>query len=229
MEALRLQSVDKTYRLGKTAVHALHDVTLQADRGQFVTVVGPSGSGKSTLLNIIGLIDRPSSGFLSLFGEDLTDAGEKSLTQHRAAHIGFIFQSFNLIPTLNVRENVAYPLNRTPLSLREQRTMASEMLEAVGLAGYHKRFPNDLSGGERQRVAIARALVKSPSVVLADEPTANLDSGTGKTIVNLLHHMKERSRALVVLSTHDPEIISRSDAVYHLRDGRLSRDGKAEA
>ena len=224
MATLSLQSVGKEYRLGKTLVPALHEVTMEADGGQFITIRGPSGSGKSTLLNIIGLIDRPSSGTVLLFGNNLTLARESKLTRHRSGHIGYIFQSFNLIPTLTVRENVAYPLRRTSYSLAAQKKKVNELLEAVGLGGFRRRFPRELSGGERQRVAVARALVTNPSLVLADEPTANLDTETGKIIVDLLHELRRRSGALVVLCTHDPEIIGRSDVLYNLRDGRLRAD-----
>ena len=225
MSLLALESVKKSYKLGRTVVSALQGVDMLADRGQFVTVKGPSGSGKTTLLNIIGLIDSPSSGSVSLLGNDLTAAGERILTRWRSDHIGYIFQSFNLIPTLTAGENVMYPLNRWPLTHRERRSRAMQILAAVGLGGCYRRFPRELSGGEQQRVAVARALVKNPAIVLADEPTANLDSDSGRMIVDLLHDLKKRSGSLVILGTHDPEIIQRSDILYLLRDGQLIEDG----
>jgi putative ABC transport system ATP-binding protein len=221
MNMIVFEDVSKAYKLGKVEVPALQSVSLTIDRGDFVTVVGPSGSGKSTLLNIVGLLDAPDQGDVFLHETKVDFRKEKRLTLTRREKIGFIFQSFNLIPILNVYENVGYPLLNSSVPLGERKQRILLLLEAVGLQGLEKRFPNELSGGQRQRVAIARALVRSPEIVLADEPTANLDSKTGRLIVDLVHKMNQEQGVTCIMATHDQEIITRSDNLLKLCDGTI--------
>lgn len=221
MSFIQFEDVYKSYHLGKLFVPALSGVSFAIEQGEFITLMGPSGSGKTTLLNLLGLIDTPDQGRILLNYQIIPFNKEQLLTKIRRQSIGFIFQSFNLIPILNVKENVEYPLlnSSLPLSVREQRS--NKLLSMVGLAGLEKRFPHELSGGQRQRVAIARALVHSPSVVLADEPTANLDSETGSMIVDLMRRMNREEKVTFILATHDPSIISHADRVLKIRDGKL--------
>lgn len=221
MSFIQFEDVYKSYHLGKLFVPALSGVSFGIEQGEFITLMGPSGSGKTTLLNLLGLIDTPDQGRILLNYQIIPFNKEQLLTKIRRQSIGFIFQSFNLIPILNVKENVEYPLlnSSLPLGVREQRS--NKLLSMVGLAGLEKRFPHELSGGQRQRVAIARALVHSPSVVLADEPTANLDSETGSMIVDLMRRMNREEKVTFILATHDPSIISHADRVLKIRDGKL--------
>jgi putative ABC transport system ATP-binding protein len=213
--------VSKIYKLGKVNVPALQDVSLQVNKGEFITVMGPSGSGKSTLLNILGLLDVPNAGQVLLQDHVLDFRNDRILTRIRRNQIGFIFQNFNLIPILTVYENVGYPLLNSSVSLHERRIRILSLLESVGLEGLEKRFPNELSGGQRQRVAIARAFVRQPEIILADEPTANLDSATGALIVDLMHRMNQEQGTTFIMATHDADLIQRSDLVFKIRDGRL--------
>lgn len=215
------REISKDYRLGKTTVPALRGVNLGIRRGAFVVIAGPSGSGKSTLLNLLGCLDQPSAGSIRIAGEEVSRMSDTQLSAFRARRLGFIFQSFNLIPVLSAFENVEYPLrlNRVPRAEARERTEA--MLAAVGLAEQSRHRPGELSGGQRQRVAVARALVTGPDLVLADEPTANLDSVTGERIVDLLRGMQERSGTAFVIATHDPMVASHADEVHKLHDGRL--------
>jgi putative ABC transport system ATP-binding protein len=214
-------NVTKDYLMGKTIVAALKGVSLNIKRGTFVVIAGPSGSGKSTLLNLLGCLDHPTSGKIRISGQDVSELGDKALAAFRAKTLGFIFQSFNLIPVLSAYENVEYPLRLNHVSRTEsvKRTMA--MLDAVGLASHAKHRPSELSGGQCQRVAIARALVTHPALVLADEPTANLDSVTGGLIVNLMREMQKKSGTAFLLSTHDPMVVSHAEEKHTLCDGRL--------
>lgn len=215
------KELSKDYHLGKSIVTALRGVSLNIYRGSFVVIAGPSGSGKSTLLNLLGCLDHPTSGTIHIAGQDVAQLGDKDLAAFRAKRLGFIFQSFNLIPVLSAYENVEYPLrlNHVPRAEAAQRT--SEMLEAVGLAGHAKHRPAELSGGQCQRVAVARALVTRPDLVLADEPTANLDSVTGARIVDLMREMQKKSGTAFLLSTHDPMVVALAEEKHTLRDGRL--------
>jgi putative ABC transport system ATP-binding protein len=190
--------------------------------GGFTVLAGPSGSGKTTLLNLIGGVDRPDAGSILVAGQDIVHLGDDALSDFRARHIGFIFQNFNLLPVLSAYENVEYPLilNRVPAPERKGRVM--ELLDAVGLADKARNHPGQLSGGQRQRVAIARALVHRPSLVLADEPTANLDSQTGAAILGLLRDLQRQYQLTVVFSSHDPQVIAAADDRYQVRDGRVS-------
>jgi len=217
----RLDGVSKTYSVETVGIAAVRDVSLSIPANRFSVIVGPSGSGKTTLLNLIGCIDAPTSGAVEILGQRVADLRDDALSDFRARHIGFVFQSFNLIPVLTAFENVEYPLLRLGLPPARRRDRALSMLEAVGLADRADARPNQLSGGQKQRVAIARALVKSPALVLADEPTANLDSQTGATIIALMRSMQAMSRTTFVISTHDSQMMSHADQTFHVRDGVL--------
>jgi putative ABC transport system ATP-binding protein len=222
---VRLRNVGKQYATGRVAVAALDDVSLAIGAHRFTMIVGPSGSGKTTLLNMIGCIDTPTSGEVEVCGQAIGRLTDNALADFRAANIGFIFQNFNLIPVLSAYENVEYPLLLVgmPAAERRQRTLA--MLEAVGLERQARHRPNELSGGQKQRVAIARALVKAPAIVLADEPTANLDTSTGQQIIALMRRVQEASDTTFIFSTHDPQLMSHSDTMFHIRDGKLVDEG----
>jgi putative ABC transport system ATP-binding protein len=219
-------NLTKVYGKGDVAVHALRSVDLQIQRGEFVAVMGPSGSGKSTLMNILGCLDRPTSGTYVLGGEDVSQFNRNMLADVRNRQIGFVFQSYNLLPRMSAVKNVMLPLlyNRNGhLNDAENRTRAVAALEAVGLADRVHHRPNELSGGEQQRVAIARALVNDPSIILADEPTGNLDTTSGEEIMQVLCHLRQQGRTIVMV-THDPECASYAERMIHLRDGRIEND-----
>jgi putative ABC transport system ATP-binding protein len=218
---VRLTGLTKTYATGAVEVAALKGISLDIPRHRFSMVVGPSGSGKTTLLNLIGCIDVPTSGTVEVCGEAVGRLGDNALSDFRARNIGFIFQGFSLIPVLSAYENVEYPLLLvgTPAKERRERTLA--MLNAVGLGGQEKQRPNELSGGQKQRVAIARALVKHPEIVLADEPTANLDTRTGAQIIDLMRRVQAEFATTFIFSTHDPQLISHADETFTIRDGEL--------
>jgi putative ABC transport system ATP-binding protein len=216
----------KDYRLGKTEIPALRSVTCSFASGEFVTLMGPSGSGKSTLLNLLGLVDSPSRGEIRFDSVGVSTLSDRNLTRFRGERIGFVFQNFNLIPILTIRENIEFPLTGSGLSAKEVRGRSSMLMDETGLAGLENRFPNEVSGGQRQRAAIARALIRDPSLVLADEPTANLDSETGKTVIRVLRDMAREKGSTVILATHDPEITGVSDRILHLRDGMLGAEEK---
>ncbi len=221
LPAVRLAAVHKSYEEGKLKVTALAGISLAIPRRRFAMIVGPSGSGKTTLLNLIGCIDRPSAGTVEVCGTAVGTLSDNRLADFRAGKIAFIFQNFNLFPVLSAYENVEYPLLLLGVGVGERRDRAMAMLQAVGLADQHRQRPNQLSGGQKQRVAIARALVKRPELVLADEPTANLDSETGAAIIQLMRRMQEEEGASFVFSTHDPQLISHAEETYRIRDGRL--------
>ncbi|MGZ5440818.1 MAG: ABC transporter ATP-binding protein [Thermoanaerobaculia bacterium] len=220
-DAIQLLGVRRTYRLGKTDVPALEDVSVEIRRGEFTAIAGPSGSGKTTILNIIGCIDKPDAGRLLINGEDVTERPLHALAGLRNRYFGYIFQTFNLIPVLTAYENVEYPLLLAGVGRNERRERVAEMLEAVGLAGHAKHRPQELSGGQRQRVAIARALVTRPLAVLADEPTANLDSKTGSELLDLMAELNETQQVTFLFSTHDASILEKAHRVLSLHDGRL--------
>src|SRR5262249_43468865 len=218
---VRFRDVVKTYEEDGLAVEAIRGVSFAIARGRFTVLVGPSGSGKTTLLNLIGCIDKPTAGGLEVCGQDVGSLSDDAVTDFRARNIGFVFQSFNLFPVLTAYENVEYPLLLVgaPAAERRERTMA--MLEAVGLADQREQRPNQLSGGQKQRVAVARALVKKPALVLADEPTANLDTRTGAETIALMRRVQDEQAVSFVFSTHDPQLISHADETFAIRDGRL--------
>ncbi|MDM0077531.1 ABC transporter ATP-binding protein [Variovorax sp. J2P1-59] len=219
---LELEGVCKTYSEGDIEVQALHDVNLSLDASSFCMIVGPSGSGKSTLLNLIGTLDRPTRGRVLIEGQDVNLLPDRELTRFRAGRIGFIFQSFNLMPVLTAFENVEYALLQTGMPKAQRRARTEELIEAVGLGAHRAHRPNQLSGGQRQRVAIARALVKRPALVLADEPTANLDSSNGLAIVELMRDMQRCFDTSFVFSTHDPMLLGHADQVLYANDGRVT-------
>jgi len=218
---VRLSGVAKTYRAGELEVPAVKGISLEIPRQRFSMIVGPSGSGKTTLLNLIGCLDKPSAGRVEVGGEDVGTLSDNAISDFRAEKVGFIFQNFSLIPVLSAWENIEYPLLLLGRPARERRERTTLMLEAVGLKEQRWQRPNQLSGGQKQRVAIARALVKGPDFVLADEPTANLDSQTGAAIVDLMRRMQEECRTTFVFSTHDPHLMSHADETFAIRDGLL--------
>jgi len=211
----------RRYNVGKAVVVALSEVELAVPPGEFTALVGPSGSGKSTLLNLIGGLDRPSSGEIRVDGLSLGTASEQELVRYRRGRVGFIFQSFNLLPTFTALENVEAPLLLAEIPRRERRERATALLESVGLAARKLHKPNELSGGEKQRVAIARALANRPLLLLADEPTGNLDSKTGGAVLDLLCGLLKTQELTMIMVTHDPEIAARADRIIHLRDGSV--------
>ena len=222
-EPLVLETRELTRVYGeRVPVKALDGVTLQIHKGEVVAIVGPSGSGKSTLLNLIGALDRPSTGEVIVNGTPLSQV--KNLDRFRGQTIGFIFQSHNLLPTLTARENIEVPMYELPLSGRKRRARANELLGLVGLAQRGNHLPNQLSGGERQRVAIARALANQPAIVLADEPTGNLDSKTTADIMGLLGQLNREQRVTLVIVTHNTEVAAAAQRVITIRDGKIQRD-----
>lgn len=230
MAVVRLQDVKKTYPLGKTEVHAIKGVTFDIERADFISIAGPSGSGKSTILNMIGCIDTPTEGTVEIEGQITSGLKDKAITTLRHKVIGFIFQSFNLIPVLNVYENIEFPLllGNGKLSKKEKTEWIDYLIAQVGLAEWRQHRPNELSGGQRQRVAIARALVTKPRIVLADEPTANLDSKTGETIINLMKKINHEMETTFIFSTHDPDIVKIADHVIKLQDGLVISNTRTE-
>lgn len=230
MTVVRVDRVSKEYRLGEQNVRALDDVSLSIEPGAFLAIAGPSGSGKSTLLNLIGCIDTPSSGRIEIDGRDVSGQSPDQLADLRARSIGFIFQTFNLLPVLSAAENVEYPLLQLPeMSRAERRERVAAMLELVGLQRFGHHRPSQLSGGQRQRVAIARALVTRPRIVLADEPTANLDHKTGEGILRLMKDINRRSGTTFVFSTHDRKVMATSDHMVRIEDGRIYQLGLRSA
>ncbi|MCI0694368.1 ABC transporter ATP-binding protein [candidate division KSB1 bacterium] len=225
---VELHEVQKTYRLGKAEVPALRGISLAIVPGEFVAIAGPSGSGKTSALNLIGCIDKPTAGRIIFEEEDITEISLPALAATRREKLGFIFQTFNLIPVLNAYENVEYPLLLQHFSTLERKQRVMRALEQVGIADRAKHKPNELSGGQRQRVAIARALVGDPRVVLADEPTANLDSVTAGEIIALMRRLNQEQGVTFIFSTHDPRIMQAAARLVHLRDGRIdNQNGKS--
>jgi putative ABC transport system ATP-binding protein len=222
MHPVVLKQVGKTYHLDAVDVPALADINLDIRPNCFTVLSGPSGSGKTTLLNIIGCIDKPDSGQITVAGQDVLKMSDDALSDFRARHLGFIFQNFNLLPVLTAYENVEYPLvlAGVPAGKRRERVLA--LLDAVGLADRAGNRPGQLSGGQRQRVAIARALAPAPKLVLADEPTANLDSHTGAAIIDLMRKMQREHNVSFVFSSHDPQVLAEADDAVFIRDGRIT-------
>ncbi len=220
---VQLTSIDKSYRLGRILVRAVNNVSLDIERGDFLALAGPSGSGKTTLLNLIGCIDKPDAGRVLIDDVDVTALPLHRLAETRRDVLGFVFQTFNLIPVLTAYENVEYPLLLRGVPRRERRERVERWLELVGIAAQKKQRPDQLSGGQRQRVAIARAMAGDPKLVIADEPTANLDSETGARILDLLGEINATTGSTFVFSTHDPALMARAARVVHIRDGRIRR------
>jgi putative ABC transport system ATP-binding protein len=218
---VRTVGLARRYKMGDTFVDALQGVDIEIARGEFVALVGPSGSGKSTILNLIGGLDRPTSGEIWIDGIDLSGSDERTLTRHRRQRVGFVFQSFNLLPRLTAEENVALPLMFGGVAEKERRSQARALLERVGLGERLAHRPTQLSGGEQQRVAVARALVGQPTLLLADEPTGNLDTTTGLEIMHLLKTLNQEHDLTLLVVTHDPEVSAFAGRVVHLRDGKV--------
>ncbi|NPV70542.1 MAG: ABC transporter ATP-binding protein [Firmicutes bacterium] len=224
---VELNSVGKVYRSGKVEVHALREISLRVGSGEFVSIMGPSGSGKSTLLNIVGCLDRPSSGSFRIGGTAVDRLGDGQLADLRNKCLGFVFQGFHLLPRLTARQNVEMPLVYRGVVPRQRREKAEAMLAAVGLANETGRLPTELSGGQQQRVAIARALVGEPVIVLADEPTGNLDSNTGREIMILLQNLNSERGVTIVQVTHDQAMVAYGRRVIRLKDGYVVDDSPA--
>jgi putative ABC transport system ATP-binding protein len=218
---ITISDLEKHYPMGDTLVRALDGVSLQIDGGEFVAIMGPSGSGKSTLMNILGCLDRPTSGTYSLRGQDVSTLDDDRLAEVRNREIGFVFQTFNLLPRLTAAENVALPLAYARVSRADRLQRAAKKLDLVGLAERAAHRPNEMSGGQRQRVAIARALINEPAMILADEPTGNLDSKTAREILALLKDLNDKGHT-VVMVTHDAEVAANARRTIHVRDGKVS-------
>ncbi len=220
MIIVRTKRLTKNFYLGKTKVHALRGVDIKIEEGEFMAIAGPSGSGKSTLLNLIGCIDIPTSGYVEIGGLDVSGLSSNKLAELRASTIGFIFQTFNLLPVLSAFENVEYPLFKKNMKKDERKTKVINALKTVGLEKFARHRPDQLSGGQRQRVAIARALVADPRIILADEPTANLDHQTGIDVLKVMKLINEEKKTTFIFSTHDPKVLDTANRVVELFDGR---------
>ena len=223
MSLISVRDLKKQYIMGKTIVHALRSITLDIDRNEYVALMGPSGSGKSTLMNILGCLDTPTEGTYILNGQDVSRLTDDELAYIRNREIGFVFQTFNLLPRFTALENVALPLIYAGLSRSEREQQAREALEAVGLGDRLTHKPNELSGGQRQRVAVARALANKPSIILADEPTGNLDTKTSLEIMQLFNQIHEAGNT-VILVTHEPDIAEYAERIVYLRDGMIEKE-----
>lgn len=222
MSLVELKQVTKDYQIGEMSVRALKNIELNIEKQSFVSFVGPSGSGKTTLLNLIGCLDKPSSGEVLVNGTPVNSFSNKEAAKFRGQHLGFIFQNFNLLPVLTTYENVEYPLimvQNIPAGKRKERIM--HYLEAVGMSDQKDKYPSQLSGGQKQRVAVARALVTDPKMVLADEPTANLDHATAYKVIELMKQMQQDLKTTFIFSTHDPKIVKEAEIIYTLEDGKL--------
>jgi putative ABC transport system ATP-binding protein len=227
---VQLSGVKKVYSMGKVSLEAVKGVDLAIEKGDFISIAGPSGSGKTTILNMIGCIDTPTEGTVEIDGRTTANLKDRELTTLRHETLGFIFQSFNLVPVLNVYENIEFPLllGRERMGGREKRQWIEYLIDEVGLAEQRRQRPNELSGGQRQRVAIARALATKPQIVLADEPTANLDSATGESIIELMKTINRAEHTTFIFSTHDPKIVAIADHVVRLQDGRIASEERRD-
>ncbi|OGF55765.1 MAG: hypothetical protein A2Z21_08935 [Candidatus Fraserbacteria bacterium RBG_16_55_9] len=226
---LETRQLSKTYQVGQEEIHALRGVDFQADSGDFTVINGPSGSGKTTFLNLIACIDRPTSGEVMIEGQSTNQLSESHLAELRKHKIGLVFQTFNLIPVLSAYENVEYPLLLLGLNRAERRKRVMGLLEEVGLKDLARRRPDELSGGQRQRIAIARALVTEPKIVLADEPSANLDSETGKQVMGIMRHLNQDHHVAFIVVTHDPVVTQYAQRIVKIRDGQLSEENSRGA
>ena len=227
MSIIVLKDITKTYHMGDTAVHALNHVTLGIDSGEFVAIIGSSGSGKSTLMNIIGCLDRPTSGSYQLEGKEVATLDESALAAVRNAKLGFVFQNFNLLPRMSALQNVALPLVYANMPKKERLERAAQHLEKVGLGDRMHHRPNELSGGQRQRVAIARALVNDPPILIADEPTGNLDTKSSLEIMDIFTALHRHGRTLIMV-THEPDIAAYALRTIQMRDGQIVQDSQRE-
>lgn len=222
-----LRDVTKTYHMGDTTVHALAGINLEITDGELTAIMGPSGSGKSTLMNILGCLDRPTNGFYSIDGQEVGGLNDDELAVMRNQKIGFVFQNFNLLPRMSALQNVELPMVYAGMPKAERRERAEKALAMVGLEERKNHRPNELSGGQRQRVAIARSLVNNPAIIMADEPTGNLDSKSGNEIMDIFCKLNSEGRT-IILVTHEPEIAAYARRILHVRDGKLVRDEKQE-
>jgi len=230
MSVVKMENVVKNYRVGKVEVPAIRGIILSIEKGEFAAIAGPSGSGKTTMLNLFGCLDKPTSGTVLIEEHDIIKMKPDELADVRNEHIGFIFQSFNLIPVLSAFENVEFPLillKKDGPNARKKKVM--DMLESVGIADLANRRPSEMSGGQQQRVAIARALVKGPDYVLADEPTANIDTKTGHEILHLMEDMNKKLGTTFIFSTHDPQVMQHARRLIHIRDGKIESDERVNS
>ena len=225
MSVIQLEDVTRIYRVGQVDTRALRGLTLTIDQGEFTAIVGPSGSGKTTVLQMMGCLDRPTSGTVRVKGQDVTDLSDNQRAELRKGTIGFVFQFFALIPVLTAYENVELPLLLTGKGAQARKKRVNELLEAVGLSHRARHRPDQLSGGEKQRVSVARALAVNPLLVLADEPTANLDTENGNQVIEIMQRLNEETGTTFVFATHDPRVIPFARRVVTLRDGRVSENG----
>ncbi len=221
MSAVSLHALSKSYRMDSVAVTALSNINLEIPNNQFTVLSGPSGSGKTSLLNLIGALDQDYQGRLLVAGQDLAQLNDQQLSDFRNRQIGFIFQHFNLLPVLSAAENIEYPMIIANLPAKQRKTRVDQLLQQVGIQDRRDNLPGQLSGGQRQRVAIARALALMPKLVLADEPTANLDSQTGQEIIALMRELQRQQQVCFVFSSHDPQVLAAADFTVYLRDGRI--------
>ena len=228
MALVEAEALHKTYRTGEVEVHALNGVDLSLEAGEFAVLAGRSGSGKTTLLNMLGALDMPDAGVVRIGGENYLKLGKDQRARFRLRHVGFVFQAYNLIRVLSSRENVAYVLELQGMGARERGARAEALLDAVGLSGLGGRRPDQLSGGQQQRVAVARALATEPDLVLADEPTANLDSATGEQLIDLMAALCNDHGTTFVLASHDPMVIARARPLIRMDDGKVVDDGSVE-
>ena len=221
---LKISNVRKTFSQGDQDFNAVDDVSMVVNEGEFVSITGKSGSGKSTLLGLIGALDSPTSGVVEIDGQDITKLNNQKLTNYRREKIGFVFQNYNLVPNLSAKENVMLPMEFAGLSRKDRLNRAEELLESVGIAGDKQlRKPNKMSGGEQQRVSVARALANKPKIILADEPTGNLDSENGKKVFSLLHGLTRNHDTTVVVVTHDLDIAGKTDKIFNIVDGKITK------
>ena len=228
MPLIEMRKVSKVYRLGSQQVQAVADLQLAIDKGEFTVLAGPSGSGKTTVLNLIGGLDQPTGGSIAIGGNDIADYPARALSEFRLRNIGFIFQSYNLIPVLTAAENAEFVLMLQGVGARQRRQKVLSLFHDLGLDGLENRRPCDLSGGQQQRVAIARAMAAEPAVILADEPTANLDSKTSEDLLDLMRRLNEHQGVTFLFSSHDPMVIAHARRVVELKDGRLHADNRKE-
>lgn len=224
MEAIKLNQVIKNFQEGEFVVHAVNGIDLTIEQGDFAALAGPSGSGKTTVLNLCGGLDRPSGGEIFIEGSSTSDKNDDDLTDIRLRRIGFVFQAYNLIPVLTAFENVQFVLQIQHVPEREHRDRIMPIFNTLGLEGLENRFPTQLSGGQQQRVAVARAVVGNPAIVLADEPTANLDSETSTNLLGMMRRLNEEQQVTFLFSTHDPMVINEARRVIRLRDGKVQKD-----